>query len=36
MDAAEIFPIRRTIDDHMDTFEAIGVLLKEKTTRDTN
>ena len=26
----EIYPIHRTIDDHIDAFEAIGVLLKEK------
>jgi hypothetical protein len=26
---SEIFPITRTIDDHIDEFESIGALLKE-------
>lgn len=26
----DIFPIIRTIDDHIDKFENIGALLKEK------
>jgi hypothetical protein len=26
----DIFPIYRTIDDHIDDFEAIGVLLRGK------
>jgi hypothetical protein len=28
----ELVPIRRTIDDHIDLFDDIQVLLKEKTT----
>jgi hypothetical protein len=27
---AEIVPLTRTIDDHIDDLEATGVLLKEK------
>ena len=27
----EIADVHRTIDDHIDLFESIGVLLKEKT-----
>jgi hypothetical protein len=28
----DIVPVLRTIDDHIDTFEAIGVLLKGKNS----
>jgi hypothetical protein len=26
----DLVPIQRTIDDHIDAFETIGVLLKER------
>ena len=29
----EIVPVLRTIDDHIDLFESIGVLLKERNER---
>lgn len=29
----DIYPIRRSIDDHIDDFEAVGVLKVDKSRR---